>query len=86
MKRRYGVLRALLFQRGITLNDLGEKMGCAESTLSRKLTGKVQWTLDEAAQILRILRMPYSKLPIIFPEGGFDKDDGGQTWAELNGI
>lgn len=86
MKRKYGLLRALLWQRGITQTDLSNMLDIAPSTLSRKFTGKTVWTLPEAAKMLKILRLPYSKLPVIFPENGVDKDDGGQAWAELTGI
>jgi len=70
---------------------LGKKVGLEfyPHTLSKRMTGKVQWQLNEMYAAMDILKLPYDLLPEYFPKGGISKAiktpvERGQGNAILN--
>lgn len=83
MSKKYTTLRAIIRMRGITLEELSKRMGLSTVTLSRKFSGRTGFLMGEAAEILRILHIPYNKLPLLFPDGGIDTIEDKDVWALL---
>ena len=70
--KRYGKLRGKMREKGIKGNYLARKMGTTPQNISRRMTGKAPWRVDEMYNILSMLGEPDSKLPEYFPRNGID--------------
>lgn len=51
----YNNLRAEMTRRNVNAKEIANKLGKTEGTISSKITGKTDFTMDEARQIKRIL-------------------------------
>lgn len=51
------LLRAAIVEQGLTQGELAKLMGISSNSLSRKLRGKRQFTLNEVDSITRILQL-----------------------------
>jgi len=49
---------------------LAKKIGLCRESLSGRMTGRVQWTLDEMYAAMDVLRIPYKHLQAYFPKSG----------------
>ncbi|WP_417511337.1 helix-turn-helix domain-containing protein [Methylophaga sp.] len=72
--------KKLLKQKKITMSELGEKLGFAQSSISMKLIGKRETSLDEAINIAAILEVSLSEL--INEDEKLLTDDDEQTIIE----
>lgn len=65
----YPNVRAELARKGLTQEKVAERMGIADGTLSGKLNGRYQFTLNEARRLKEILE---TDIPIeeLFKEAG----------------
>ena len=58
----------LIYQKDYDQKSLSKAMGFKTSgALSTRLSGKVEWTLQECYQVLRILGEPVERLQVLFP-------------------
>ena len=58
----------LMYQKDYDQTSLSKAMGFKTSgALSTRLSGKVEWTLQECYQGLRILGEPVERLQVLFP-------------------
>ena len=73
--KRYGKLRGKMREKGINGNYLARKMGTTPQNISRRMTGKAPWRVDEMYNILSMLGEPDSKLSEYFPRNGIDLPD-----------
>lgn len=81
MKKRFTTLRCALMENGTTQHALAHDLGLSPSCLSKRFTGKVPWTTQEAYSVLRLLNRPDSELQLYFPRDGVSKSVHG---CELN--
>ena len=81
MKKRFTTLRCALMENGTTQHTLAHDLGLSPSCLSKRFTGKVPWTTQEAYSVLRLLNRPDSELQLYFPRDGVSKTVHG---CELN--
>lgn len=51
----YQNLKAEIVKNGFNLGEFAKEINITNSTLSRKLKGKSDWTLDEAIKIKKLL-------------------------------
>lgn len=56
----YNNLRAEMTRRNVNAKEIAKKLGKTEGTISSKITGKTDFTLDEARQIKEILNVDTS--------------------------
>ena len=49
-----------------TQYNFAKAMGISEHTLSQKLNNKVPWKTTEIAQVVDLLRLPHSDIPMYF--------------------
>lgn len=73
--RPYQALRNELYINGIGYANLARSLRVCESTISRKMNGKVEWTLDECYRTLDLLCKPHSDLTNYFPYKGRNEED-----------
>ena len=73
--KMYGKLRGKMREKGINGNYLARKMGTTPQNISRRMTGKAPWRVDEMYNILSMLGEPDSKLSEYFPRNGIDLPD-----------
>lgn len=55
-------IRAEMARQGMSQMKLGEALGCAQNAVSRRLTGKVNFSLSEIEQIAEVLDVPVDQL------------------------
>lgn len=59
-------LKTILFDKGITYEQLAKKIGISENNLYHKINGKRRWWIDECIEIAKILG--FSEIKEVFPE------------------
>lgn len=64
---------------------LARALGVCAWTVSRKLNGHVQWTLDEMYTVLGLLGRPDKDLPGLFPPGGQNEEGCSRGKAAVAG-
>ena len=77
LKKRFTTLRCALMENGTTQHALAHDLGLSPSCLSKRFTGKVPWTTQEAYSVLRLLNRPDSELQLYFPRDGVNKSVHG---------
>ena len=70
--KRYVKLRGKMREKGINGNYLARKLDTTPQNISRRMTGKAPWRVDEMYNILSMLGEPDSKLSEYFPRNGID--------------
>lgn len=60
------IIRGKIAEKGTSQKRLAVEMGITPQSLSRKLTGKRQFTVDEAAKLCSLLEIPTDKRAEIF--------------------
>lgn len=70
--KRYVKLRGKMREKGINGNYLARKLDTTPQNISRRMTGKAPWRMDEMYNILSMLGEPDSKLSEYFPRNGID--------------
>ena len=63
---RYNVLRGKIVERGYNNKALADEMGLTPLTMSRKVRGKTQLCVPEAAKLAKILKLSDSEIIDIF--------------------
>lgn len=66
LHRFYSVINAYKSERGLTLEDLGIRIGLSKYSVSRKLSGKTPITLEEMCKIGKTLRFTKADVEFIF--------------------
>jgi transcriptional regulator with XRE-family HTH domain len=73
MKKHFSTLRCALMMNGTTQHALANELGLSPSSLSKRFTGKIPWTTQEAYSVLQLLDRPDSELQVYFPRDGLSK-------------
>ena len=63
-------LRSRLRESGMEHDYFARRLHMAAASLSRRMTGKLQWQLSEMYAAMDILGLPYELLSEYFPKGG----------------
>lgn len=63
-------LRGKIVAVGIDQIYLGEKLGLCESSVSARMTGKIDWRLNEMYAVLDLIHEPPETLNVYFPRNG----------------
>jgi len=67
----YRKLRGALIEKEIDQVYLAKKLGLNQPvSISKRMTGKVPWRINEMYAILDLLGVPYEMLPVYFPKDG----------------
>lgn len=66
----YNYLRGRLKQLDIDQSGLAIRMGLKQPAISKRLTGRTPWTVDEMYEVLEICKAKPDELHIYFPKGG----------------
>ena len=70
--KRYVKLRGKMREKGIKGYYLARKLDTTPQNISRRMTGKAPWRVDEMYNILSMLGEPDGKLSEYFPRNGID--------------
>lgn len=73
--RPYQALRKELCINGIGYTELARSLRVSAGTISRKMNGQSEWTLDECYRTLDLLCKPHSDLTNYFPYKGRNEED-----------
>ena len=73
MAKLYLSLRGAIMEREFTQEELSRALGIAPSALSKRMTGKVQWTAGEMYKVLDLLARPDGDITLLFPRDGKSK-------------
>lgn len=68
MTTAFDALRARMKARGITGAQLADALGLDPSQVSRRMTGRVPWTLPEMYAVLRLTGSEASEMTTLFPD------------------
>ena len=68
-KRKFGKLKALLYEQEITQNDIAQLLGRGRGYVSARLNGRASFTLAEASKLAHLLDIPEEKWAEYFAEG-----------------
>lgn len=60
------LLNYILKKKGITQEELAERLGFSRQSLSKRLNGTVDWTLNEVKETANILRLDEADVKAIF--------------------
>ncbi|MDO5016561.1 MAG: hypothetical protein Q4E09_06100 [Eubacteriales bacterium] len=66
--KSFKALRMYAQMRNCDTKDLGKPINMDPGAISRRMTGKVEWTRKEMYAILEFLDLTTDFLPVIFPE------------------
>lgn len=66
----YSELRGLMVANGYTQRQLARVVGIPYGTLCKRMTGKLQFDMDEAYRTLDLFGVPHTRLHEIFPHQG----------------
>jgi len=69
-KQLFLKLRGRIKELGMDHGYLAKKLGMYPHTLSKRMTGKLQWQLDEMYAAMDVLLLPYNRLHEYFPKNG----------------
>lgn len=72
---RFRKLRERMTALNVNGADLAELLGVESSTISRKLSGKSPWYLDEIHMILEYLQISQGEMYLYFPRYGEDAEN-----------
>ena len=67
MNDRFFYVRAEMSRQKISGREMAERIGISSCAFSARICGRVQFTLNEAYLILRILGIPADLLSMYFP-------------------
>lgn len=70
---RYKYLRGRLRAMGLTDADLAKEIGMTSNAMSRRMTGRVAWSMDEMYETLRVCDAPAEELHLYFPKNGVEQ-------------
>jgi len=71
--KQFAILRSRIEELGMDYEYFARKLGIGKTSLSRRMTGKVQWQMEEMYKALDVLSLPYDLLPEYFPKDGGKK-------------
>ena len=63
-------LRARMKELDVDQLYLAKKLKMCPASLSLRMTGKIQWQLDEMYAAMDILHLPHDQLHLYFPQNG----------------
>ena len=66
----YPELRAQMARMGYNSKELGEMIGAGPSGVSRRLSAKQDWFLEEVYAVCQALEIPLDEIYLYFPKGG----------------
>lgn len=66
----YRYLSGRLRQLGIRQQDLANRWGVSQATISHRFSGRVPWTIDEMYDLLSMCRAEPEELHVYFPPNG----------------
>jgi len=69
-ERLFNKLRARITELGADQAWLAKQLDVTPSTLSFRMTGKIQWLLSEMYIVMDLLRLPHERLSEYFPKDG----------------
>ncbi len=72
-------LRGKMAEIGLTQAQLAHRIGVSTNTLSRKMNGRIKFTVDEAVSICTVLGIPGSVVDIFLPEISHIRNDNHET-------
>lgn len=75
-------LRQQMAAHEMSAQEMGRRMGLTGATISRKLRGEIQWTLDEAHAVMDLLGLPPEDLYLYFPRNGEDVEPVSRRYVE----
>lgn len=70
MPKLFRVLREEMAERDIDQTMLGKELDMTSKSISNRMTGAQEWSLDECYQVLHYLGLPDSDIYRVFPPGG----------------
>ena len=70
---KYSYLRERLKRLDITLSDVGQQISKPAGSVSARLNGRIQWSLDEMYLIMDLIDEPIEHLSDVFPRGGINE-------------
>ena len=72
-----GEVRAWMARRGVRQQDLAERLGITQPSLSSRLRGRTRWTINDLVVVAETLNVPVSVLLTPPDEGLGGSDTGG---------
>lgn len=78
MSRPFQLLRGAMYANEITQNDMARHLRISVHTISSRLNGHTEWTLEEIYTILDLLGQAPSEIINLFPRHGSNGAFGGR--------
>ena len=72
-----GEVRAWMARRGVKQQDLADRLGITQPSLSMRLRGRTRWTINDLVIVAETLKVPVSVL-LTSPDEGFGGSDAGE--------
>ena len=85
MARPFSTLRSAMTEADVDESVLARLLGIRRETVSRKMSGRAQWTLSEMYAALDLLGRPAKDLHLFFPPGGQNEEGCSRGKAAVAG-
>ena len=72
-----GEVRAWMARRGVKQQDLADRLGITQPSLSMRLRGRTRWTINDLVIVAETLKVPVSVL-LTSPDEGLGGSDTGE--------
>lgn len=72
-----GEVRAWMARRGVKQQDLADRLGITQPSLSMRLRGRTRWTINDLVIVAETLKVPVSVL-LTSPDDGLGGSDTGE--------
>lgn len=66
MSFKYGRLNGEIRKKYGTQDAFAEVIGMGRVSLNQRLNGRIEWTKDEMAKVMKALDLPYALIPLYF--------------------
>lgn len=70
--KKYRKLKGRLAESDIDQKYICQTLGRSQTYISRRMTGKMPWTMDDVYGMCDLLQIPPDEIPVYFPRGGQD--------------
>lgn len=84
MSFKYGRLTGEIRKKYGTQDAFAEVIGMGRVSLNQRLNGRIEWSKDEMAKVMKVLDLPFALIPLYFFEEEVQKTEQAEN-ARLSG-
>ncbi len=75
MSFKYGRLTGEIRKKYGTQDAFAEVIGMGRVSLNQRLNGRIEWSKDEMAKVMKVLDLPFALIPLYFFEEEVQKTE-----------